>query len=98
MDQQGTNLGTRPCSGTYDVDDGVKVCVKKNKIDPPRSNTFTDTCTAFPIPGTKVVRTQRHGESLWGETLKVTTQLPSGEEKNYFLKVKLPRKVVVCNS
>ena len=28
--------------------------------------------------------------SLWGKTAKVIVELPSGEEKSYFLKVKLP--------
>ena len=35
MDQQGTTLGARPCSGTYDVDDGVKTYAKE-EVDSPR--------------------------------------------------------------
>lgn len=42
---------------------------------------------ALPVPGTKIVRALNYGESLWGKTAKIVTQLPSGETKNYFLKV-----------
>ncbi|KAI9696262.1 MAG: hypothetical protein M1836_005815 [Candelina mexicana] len=41
----------------------------------------------FPVRGTRVVHAQNYGISLWGKTAKVVVELPTGEEKNYFLKV-----------
>ncbi|KAF2652417.1 hypothetical protein K491DRAFT_706427 [Lophiostoma macrostomum CBS 122681] len=42
---------------------------------------------ALPIPETEVTEARKYGMSLWGHTAKVLAQLPSGEPKNYFLKM-----------
>ncbi|PGH02302.1 hypothetical protein GX51_04743 [Blastomyces parvus] len=41
----------------------------------------------LPIPGTRVISSLAYGRSLWGECAKITTGLPDGTTKNYFLKV-----------
>ncbi|KAH9907805.1 Fructosamine kinase-domain-containing protein [Xylariomycetidae sp. FL2044] len=41
---------------------------------------------ALPIAGTTVIFARNYGMSLWGQTAKITAQLPNGERKNYFLK------------
>nr|KMM68489.1 hypothetical protein CPAG_04816 [Coccidioides posadasii RMSCC 3488] len=41
---------------------------------------------ALPIPGTKVISAYNYGMSLWGQTAKIYTVLPTGERKEYFLK------------
>lgn len=41
---------------------------------------------AFPTPGTNIVHALEYGKSLWGRTAKIMVRLPSGEEKDYFLK------------
>lgn len=60
-------------------------------IAPPQpsgSYTVNDQVKAsFPVPGTKVIRAQHYGESLWGKTAKIRVELPSGERDTYFLKV-----------
>jgi len=53
--------------------------------------------SAFPVPGTKIIHAQNYGMSLWGKTAKIIVKLPSGEEKNYFLKVRSPRNDGICN-
>ena len=50
------------------------------------------------MPGTRVVHAQNYGMSLWGKTAKVIVELPTGEERSYFLKVEWPRLGKVCNS
>ncbi|WEW55099.1 hypothetical protein PRK78_000527 [Emydomyces testavorans] len=42
---------------------------------------------ALPIAGTKVASAYNYGMSLWGQTAKIYTVLPTGERKEYFLKV-----------
>lgn len=60
-------------------------------IEPPRpSGAYTvdeSVEKSLPIPGTKILRAQDYGESLWGKTAKVRVELASGERQNYFLKV-----------
>ena len=41
---------------------------------------------ALPIPGTKVLAARNYAKSLWGQTAKIETELPTGEGKSYFLK------------
>ena len=43
--------------------------------------------TAFPVIGTKILRAQHYGTSLWGRTAKIRVELPSGERDTYFLKL-----------
>ncbi len=42
---------------------------------------------SFPIPGTKILRAQNYGQSLWGRTAKIRVELPSGGRQTYFLKL-----------
>lgn len=81
-------------SGNYDVDENVRAC----EVGIPNVARTLLMTVAFPVPGTKIVHAQNYGMSLWGKTAKVIVELPSGEEKNYFLKVDLHRNDGVCNS
>lgn len=66
------------------------------QMEPPQpGSAFTvdsNVMKALPVPGTKVIRAQLYGESLWAKTAKVRVELPSGERDNYFLKVVTPGK------
>lgn len=42
--------------------------------------------SALPIPGTEVITAKNYGLSHWGQTAKIITVLPTGEQKDYFLK------------
>lgn len=42
---------------------------------------------ALPHPGSKLLSTNNYGMSLWGQTGKITTELPDRTTKHYFLKV-----------
>lgn len=44
----------------------------------------------LPVPGTQVQAALRYGMSLWGEACKIETLLPSGERRDYLLKVRVP--------
>ncbi|KAK4154549.1 protein-ribulosamine 3-kinase, chloroplastic [Chaetomidium leptoderma] len=41
---------------------------------------------ALPYPGSKLLSTNNYGMSLWGQTGKITAELPDGTTKHYFLK------------
>ncbi|KAK3376113.1 Fructosamine kinase-domain-containing protein [Lasiosphaeria ovina] len=41
---------------------------------------------ALPTPGSKLVAARHYARSLWGQTAKVTTELPDGTTEHYFLK------------
>ncbi|KAK4170983.1 Fructosamine kinase-domain-containing protein [Triangularia setosa] len=41
---------------------------------------------AFPVKGSKLSGARYYGRSLWGQTAKVTAQLPDGRVMNYFFK------------
>ncbi|KAK0666953.1 Fructosamine kinase-domain-containing protein [Cercophora samala] len=40
----------------------------------------------LPIKGSKLVEARHYGRSLWGQTAKITAQLPNGSLRDYFLK------------
>lgn len=42
---------------------------------------------AFPCPGSKLLGINNYGMSLWGQTGKITVELPDGTIQRYFLKV-----------
>ena len=44
-------------------------------------------CLALPVPGSVVLAARNYGMSLWGRTAKISTELPDGKRKDYFLKV-----------
>jgi len=44
---------------------------------------------ALPIPGSAIVRAEQFGESLFGNTAKLTVKLPDGALQEYFLKANL---------
>ncbi|KAL1880763.1 hypothetical protein Daus18300_001377 [Diaporthe australafricana] len=60
-------------------------------LEPPRTRgTFKlaeEIRNRLPVPGTQVKAALRYGMSLWGETCKIEALLPSGERRNYLLKV-----------
>ena len=70
-------------SGTYEVDESVRSC----RVGSSSNGGLYLYFLAFPVPGTKIIHAQNYGVSLWGKTAKIVVELPSGEEKNYFLKV-----------
>ncbi|KAK4124763.1 hypothetical protein N657DRAFT_662839 [Parathielavia appendiculata] len=41
--------------------------------------------SALPYPDSKVLSTNNYGMSLWGQTGKITAELPDGTTKHYFL-------------
>lgn len=51
----------------------------------------------LPVPGTQVKAALRYGMSLWGETCKIEALLPSGERRNYLLKVRVPLALLILS-
>ncbi|PGH36945.1 hypothetical protein GX50_00180 [[Emmonsia] crescens] len=51
----------------------------------------------LPIPGIRVISSLAYGRSLWGQCAKITTELPDGTTKKYFLKVATgPTSSIMC--
>jgi hypothetical protein len=46
--------------------------------------------------GTRILRASSYGTSLWTRTARVTTILPDGEKKDYFLKVQSLKSQEAC--
>ncbi|KAK4203160.1 Fructosamine kinase-domain-containing protein [Triangularia verruculosa] len=40
----------------------------------------------LPVKGSKLIETRHYGRSLWGQTGKLTAQLPDGSDRHYFFK------------
>lgn len=70
-------------SGKYNVDESVRAC-RSNLQNVVSSYSYL---SALAMPGSKITHAQNYGMSLWGKTAKMIIELPSGEEKAYFLKV-----------
>ncbi|KAL8826747.1 MAG: hypothetical protein Q9170_007285 [Blastenia crenularia] len=60
-------------------------------IPPPKigGNFALDDCVidTLPVLNTTIVAARNYGMSLWGRTAKISTELPTGELRDYFLKV-----------
>lgn len=81
------NISPPTIGGNYDLDDAIVAgqLIWTESADPPINRPLF---AALPIPDTQVLSAHCYGGSLWGRTAKIMTQLPDGEKKTYFLKVR----------